>query len=62
MQFSLTDALGEAGKEASSSLLTKIKGTWTEKKHTTITGQCDYSVTRRTVPTCTVFFSVFDNS
>jgi len=30
MQFNVTDALGEAGRETSSSLLTKIKGTWTE--------------------------------
>ena len=30
MQSSVTDALGEAVRETSSSLLTKIKGTWTE--------------------------------
>ena len=32
MQFSVTDALGKAGKETSSSLLTKRKGTWTKKE------------------------------
>ena len=31
-QFSVTDALGEAGKETFLSLRTKRKGTWTEKE------------------------------
>ena len=57
MQFNVTDTLGEAGKEAPSSLLTKRKGTWTEKD--TQQCQCNYSVTRCTVPTCTEFFCQF---
>ena len=31
MQFSVTDALGEAGRGMSLSLLTKRKGAWTER-------------------------------
>ena len=43
-QFSVTNALGEAGKETSFSLRTKRKGTWTEKEthenHRSVQLQC----------------------
>ena len=58
MQFSVTDAPGEAGRSTSSSLLTNRKGAWTGKvihdNHRSLSLQC-YSVVA-CIPTCTDFY------